>query len=130
MLVIDASVAVQACLARRGFEPLRAEDLVAPPLLWSETSSVLHEIRWRGEISEELATIAMDRLKKAPVQRKGPRKLIEEAWRIADELGWAKTYDAEYVGLACLLKCPLVTIDARLRTSAKRIVEILGPTNL
>ena len=29
--------------------------LVAPPLLWSEVSSVLSEMAFRGEISRELA---------------------------------------------------------------------------
>ena len=30
-----------------------------------------------------------------------------EAWRIADELGWARTYGAEYVALGSLLGCRL-----------------------
>jgi predicted nucleic acid-binding protein len=42
-----------------------------------------------------------------------PGELAGEAWRIADELGWAKTYDANYVALARLLGCKLVTLDAR-----------------
>jgi hypothetical protein len=28
-----------------------------------------------------------------------PKGLSDEAWRIADRLGWAKTYDAEYLAL-------------------------------
>jgi hypothetical protein len=44
-----------------------------------------------------------------------------EAWRIADALGWAKTYDAEYVATARLLGCRMVTLDARLRRGADRL---------
>jgi predicted nucleic acid-binding protein len=56
--------------------------------------------------------------------------LAEEAWRIADELGWAKTYDAEYVALASLLDCRLVTVDGRLRRGADRLGFVVGPTEL
>ncbi len=38
------------------------EELVAPHLMWSEASSVLHELRWRKEISDELASIVLERL--------------------------------------------------------------------
>jgi len=59
-----------------------------------------------------------------------PGRLAEEAWRVADELGWAKTYDAEYLALARLLRCRLLTLDGRLRRRAASLVEIVGPTEL
>ena len=130
MLVIDASAGVQACLAADGFAPLENQELCAPPLLWSEATSVLHEMAWRREISAELADIARDRLSHAPMRRQQPRRLHREAWRIADALGWAKTYDAEYVALAGILRCPLLTIDARLAATASRLVDVIGPTEL
>jgi predicted nucleic acid-binding protein len=49
---------------------------------------------------------------------------------VADELGWAKTYDAEYVALAGLLGCLLVTLDARLRRSADRLGFVVSPSEL
>jgi predicted nucleic acid-binding protein len=48
--------------------------------------------------------------------------------RIADELRWAKTYDAEYVARASLLGRRLVTVDARLHKGADRLGFVLGPT--
>jgi predicted nucleic acid-binding protein len=54
VLVVDASVVVTACLGEAGLETIAREDLVAPHLMWSEASSVLHELRWRKEISDEL----------------------------------------------------------------------------
>jgi predicted nucleic acid-binding protein len=49
---------------------------------------------------------------------------------LADELGWAKTYYAEYVGLAKLLGCRLVTLDARLRRGTDRLGFVVAPHEL
>jgi predicted nucleic acid-binding protein len=130
MLVIDASVAVAACFAADGFEEFGAEQLVAPALMWSEARSALHELLWRNEISSEDAFAARSRLEHGPVEQRRPRALGENAWRIADELGWAKTYDAEYVALAQLSDCRLVTLDARLRRSTNRLGFIVSPSEL
>ena len=130
MLVLDASVAVHASLTAAGFDLFRGEELVAPPLLRSEAVSALHELAWRGEVPAPDARIALDRILGAPIRRRRPKRLAREAWKVADTLGWAKTYDAEYVALARILKCRLLTIDARLKRGASRLVEILGPADL
>jgi len=130
VLVVDAAVVVTACLAEAGFDPLIKEELIAPHLMWSEASSVLHELRWRKEISSDLATIAIDRLAAVDVSARRPKGLTAEAWRIADRLGWAKTYDAEYLALARLLRCRLLTTDAKLKRAAATIVNVVGPTDL
>lgn len=58
------------------------------------------------------------------------RAVRREAWRVAEELGWMKTYDAEYVALARLARCRLFTVDARLRRGAGHVVEMIGPGDL
>jgi len=130
VLVVDAAVVITACLSEAGLKSLGREELVAPHLMWSEASSVLHELRWRKEISSELAVIGLERLAIAEVSPRRPKGLIDEAWRIADRLGWAKTYDAEYLALARLLKCRLLTTDAKLKASGSSIVTVIGPAEL
>ncbi|MGH7388159.1 MAG: type II toxin-antitoxin system VapC family toxin [Candidatus Rokuibacteriota bacterium] len=130
LLVIDASALVQASLAAAGFSLFENEDLVGPPLLWSEALSAIHELRWRREISDDLAFRAFAALLAAPVRRRAPPRLYREAWRVADDLGWAKTCDAEYVALARILGCRLFTLDERLRRGAGRLVEIVGSHDL
>ncbi len=98
--------------------------------MWSEVSSVLHELKRRREISSELALLATKRLAAASVSARRPKGLTEEAWRIADQLGWAKTYDAEYLALARLLKCRLVTTDSKLKAAGARLLVVIGPTDL
>jgi predicted nucleic acid-binding protein len=130
VLVVDAALVVTACLAETGLAPLAKERLVAPYLMWSEASSVLHELKWRKEISAQLATIALERLSAADISPRRPKRLTDEAWRIAGQLGWAKTYDAEYLALALLLKCRLLTTDAKLKAASSRFVEVIGPADL
>lgn len=130
MLVVDAAVVITVCLSETGLKSFGREELVAPHLMWSEASSVMHELRWRKEISDQLATIGLERLAAAEVSPRRPKGLIEEAWRIADRLGWAKTYDAEYLALARLLKCRLLTTDAKLKASGSGLADVIGPAEL
>jgi predicted nucleic acid-binding protein len=130
MLVVDASVAVAACHTPMGFANLRGHELVAPQLMLVEASSVLHEMAWREEITKPRAEIMLDRLLKAPVKVRTPSGLIRAAWRVADELGWAKTYDAQYVALARMLDCRLVSVDERLLRGVARLGVAVRPREL
>ena len=85
---------------------------------------------WRGAISEAAGANALTSLLAAPMERSWPEGLHATASDIATELGWAKTYDAEYLALASLLSLPLLTLDARLQRGGGAVVEILGPGDL
>ena len=130
MLVVDASYAVGACGIPGGFSLLRRDQLVAPPLMWSEVRSALHEAAWRGEIADDDAAEAQRRLLEAPVASRNPKQLGNASITITDELGWAKTYDAEYLALARLLKCRVVTVDSRLKRGADRLGLVVLPSEL
>ena len=130
MLVVDASVALHACGVEEGFDVLGDPDLYAPPLMWSEARSALHELLWRGEVSPEDVDATRARLEQCPVASRSPPNLGSEAWRLDDELGWAKTYDAEYVALGLILGCRVVTLDRRLRRGADRLGIVVGPHEL
>lgn len=129
-LVVDASAALSACDSSDGFRPLGEAELIAPSLMWSEARSSLHETVWRGETEPGRAELIRRRLRAAPIRSDNPAELDEETWRVAEELGWAKTYDAEYVALARLRGCRLVTRDARLRRGADRLGFVIGPAEL
>jgi predicted nucleic acid-binding protein len=132
VLVVDAGVVVAWCVAASVNElsVLLGDQPCAPPLMWSQARSALHERSWRGELASEHAARARARLARVSVALESHPRLGEETWRMADTLGWAKTHDAEYVALASLLKCRLVTLDARLRRRANWLGFVVGPTEL
>ena len=128
--VVDANVIVQAAIDEAGLGPLAGHELVAPPVMPSEALSSLSEMLYRGEISGQLADLARPRLQALPYDVRRPAELYEVAWRLARDLGWAKTYDAEYVALAQILDCALVTLDGRLMRGAGHVARIVGPAEL
>jgi predicted nucleic acid-binding protein len=130
VLVLDATVVLPSCWTDTGFRPFGGEELVAPSLMWSEVRSSLHDAVWRGDVERGAAEAAHRRLERAPIRPVVHALAGEEAWRVADELGWAKTYLAEYVALARLLGCRLVTLDARVRRGAGRLGIVVGPDEL
>ena len=119
--VVDASAVLH--LASTEAEVPARHKLLAPTLLRSQTLSVLHEAVQRGEIPATIARERLKRIAQMPIRLLGDAVLRRRAWDIAEQLGWASTYDAEYVALTQLQADALVTLDAKLARSLKGIVE-------
>jgi predicted nucleic acid-binding protein len=118
--VVDASAVLH--LASEEFEVPAAHELLAPTLLRSQTLSVLHEAVHRGEIPADVARDRLARIGRMPIRLLGDAVLRRRAWDLADRLGWASTYNAEYVALTQLQADALVTLDAELASSVEGIV--------
>jgi predicted nucleic acid-binding protein len=130
VLVIDASVAIAASHSPIGLARLGSHKLVAPHLLAAESSSVLHEMVWRREITLDRGRLMLSRIAAGPIELMSPEGLADAAWAVAEELGWAKTYDAEYVALARLLGCRLVTVDERMLRGIARLRIAVRPQDV
>ena len=57
-----------------------------------------------------------------PIRLLGDAVLRRRAWDLADQLGWASTYNAEYVALTQLQADAFITLDAELARSLEGIV--------
>ncbi|MGA8746710.1 MAG: type II toxin-antitoxin system VapC family toxin [Solirubrobacterales bacterium] len=98
--------------------------------MWSEARSTLHLGLLNGKLNIEHAVLQHERLETCSVRRVEEPKLGREAWRIAEDFGWGRPYDAEYVALARLLRCRLVTLDGPLRRGADRLGFVVTPAEL
>src|SRR5438093_2195524 len=118
--VVDASAVLY--LASAGAEVPGAHKLLAPTLLRSQTLSALHEAVQRGEIPADVGRDRLTRMGQMPIRFLGDAVLRRRAWDLADQLGWASTYNAEYVALTQLQADAFVTLDAELASSVEGIV--------
>lgn len=120
-IVVDANVAIAIASSPRGLSLLDGHEPFAPPLLWPEARSALHVAVTRGLMTREAAERGLGVLESGILKERRHRRLGRESWRIADALGWTKTYDAEYLALAHLLAAPIATLDARMTRAAERL---------
>src|SRR4051812_29543139 len=111
-------------LASAGVEISAAHKLLAPTLLRSQTLSMLHEAMQRGEIPADVAHDRLTRISRMPIRLLGDAVLRRRAWDLADRLGWASTYDAEYIALTQLQADAFVTLDRDLARSVEGLVTI------
>jgi indolepyruvate ferredoxin oxidoreductase alpha subunit len=118
--VVDASAVLH--LASAGIEVPGKHKLLAPTLLRSQVLSGLHEAVQRGEIPAEVARDRLARIRRMSIRLLGDAVLQRRAWELADKLGWASTYDAEYVALTQLQADAFVTLDAELARSVQGVV--------
>jgi indolepyruvate ferredoxin oxidoreductase alpha subunit len=97
--------------------------LVAPTLVRSQALAALYEAARRGEISASEGIERVTRINSLGVRFLGDKVLQRTAWRVADQLGWDTTYDAEFVALTQLQADVLITSDSDLARTASLLVE-------
>jgi predicted nucleic acid-binding protein len=118
--VVDCGAVLH--LAAEGTAVAAGHELLAPTLLRSQTLSVLHQAVHRGELPRDLALDRLNRIRAIPIRLLGDAVLRRRAWEVAEQLGWAETYDAEYVALTQLQADALVTLDPELAHQVEGIV--------
>jgi predicted nucleic acid-binding protein len=123
--VIDPSAVLY--LVAEGIDVVGKHELLAPTLLRSQTLSLLHEAVHRDEVPSDVARERLARIGRMPIRLLGDAVLRRRAWDLADRLGWASTYDAEYVALTQLQADAFVTLDADL---ARRVEGIVATASI
>jgi len=118
--VIGPDVALR--LARDAARVPARHQLLAPTLIRSQLLSHQYRLVREGELTRGDAQRQLDHIRSLRLRLLGDRVLQGAAWRIAEELGWADTFDAEYVALAQLHADSFVTLDADLARSAGTVV--------
>lgn len=118
--VVDCGAVLH--LVSEGIEVPAEHQLLAPTLLRSQTLSALHEAVRGGKIPQDVALGRLARIRALPIRLLGDAVLRRRAWDLADQLGWASTYDAEYVALTQLQADAFVTLDAELARRVEGIV--------
>ena len=119
--VVDCDTLLR--IAAGEIEVAAEHKLVAPTLVRSQALAALYESARRGEIT---ATDGMERVTKInslKVRFLGDKVLQRTAWRVADQLGWETTSDAEFVALTQLQADAFVTSDDNLARTVSGLVE-------
>jgi predicted nucleic acid-binding protein len=118
--VVDVSAVLH--LASEELEVSSNHELLAPTLLRSQTLSALHEAVHRGELPEDVARDRLERIWRMPIRLLGDAVLRRRAWEVAERMGWADTYTAEYVALTQLQADQFLTLDTELARSVEGVV--------
>jgi predicted nucleic acid-binding protein len=119
--VVDADTLLR--IAAGEIEVAGEHQLLAPTLVRSQALSALYEAARRGEVSAEDGLERVTRINSLKVRFLGDKVLQRTAWRIADQLGWETTFDAEFVALTQLQADVFVTSDRELARAVSGLVE-------
>jgi predicted nucleic acid-binding protein len=126
--VVDCEALLR--IAAGEIEVAAEHQLVAPTLVRSQALCSLYEAARRGEISRSEGLERVRRINSLKVRFLGDKVLQQQAWKVAEELGWETTFAAEYVALTRLQADAFVTADRELAQSVSGLVETATPEAL
>jgi predicted nucleic acid-binding protein len=118
--VIGPDVALR--LAQSGASVPDHHQLLAPTLIRSQLLSRLYQSVSSGQIVKKDAERQLDHVRSLRLRLLGDRMLQSVAWKIADQLDWPDTFDAEYLALTRLQADAFVTLDETLNEAARAVV--------
>jgi len=119
--VVDSDTLLR--IAAGEVEVAAEHQLLAPTLVRSQALSALYQASRRGELSAAEGLERVTRINSLKVRFLGDKVLQRTAWRIAEQLGWETTYDAEFVALTQLQADVFVTSDRDLARAVAGLVE-------
>jgi predicted nucleic acid-binding protein len=120
--VIGPDVALR--LAQEKTVIAKEHKLLAPALLRSQLLSRLYRSVHRGEMTKDDAGRYLGYVRGLRIRLLGDRVLQDVAWKIADQLGWPDTLEAEYIALTRLQADAFITLDQELASAVKDLVEL------
>lgn len=98
--------------------------VLAPALLRSQMLSLLYQAVHRGEMDKRDAERRLNYVRGLRIRLLGDRVLQNVAWKVADQLGWSDTFDAEYIALTHLQADAFITLDQHLARAVKDLVTV------
>lgn len=117
-------------LVANGLHIDEQHELLAPTLFRSQVLSNLHEAVVRGQMSSEAGRKQLEAIWNIKIRLLGDAVLRRLAWDIAEEMGWASTYDAEYIALTKLQADAFITMDPHLARRAEKLVSVASIEDL
>jgi predicted nucleic acid-binding protein len=115
---------VALCLARDRVVVDAQHRLLAPTLLRSQVLSLLYQAVRRGDMRKEDADEHLEYIRRLRIRLLGDRVLQNVAWKVADQLGWSDTFEAEYVALTQLQADALITLDQDFARAVQDLVTV------
>lgn len=111
-------------LAQEKLVIANGQQLLAPTLLRSQLLSLLYRAVRQGELTRQEADRQLNYVRGLQIRLLGDRVLQSVAWKIAEQLGWPDTLDAEYVALTQLQADALITLDAKFAAAVGALVTV------
>lgn len=126
--VVDCETLLR--IAAGEIEVAAGHQLVAPTLVRSQALAATYEAVRRGEIATAEGLERVTRINSLKVRFLGDKVLQRQAWKVAEQLGWETTSDAEFVALTQLQADVFVTSDRDLARAVSGLVETAMPDAL
>lgn len=119
--VIDSYALLE--LAASELEVSPNHELLAPTLIRSQMLSMIYAAVRNGHVTAAEAKERLDRIGKMKIRLLGDAVLRRQAWKVAEQLDWESTYEAEYIALTQLQGDAFITLNPDLAKAVQGVVK-------